>query len=387
MSELRVLANLCAVVAGQVGGSEAYATRLLAAVAARPADETPAVSLEVASMAGLRQAHPELSGLRWHETRWDGQPRWRRAAIESTWLAQRSRGFDLVHHFSGRLPARRRCVTVLTVHDIQPLDMPENFSLTKRRYLAWSLPRSVRSATLVTVPSQWVAQRIVDRLQVSEDRIRVVPSTYTAVTAPQSRTPMEVSESAESCGEGLDDRVFGAPFLLYPAATYPHKNHETLIAAFAAVRQRHHDLTLVLTGGAGRSHAQVMELVARTPGAVHLGMVERDHLARLTAKATAVAFPSRYEGFGLPVLEAMYAGTAVIASASTALPEVLGDAATLVAPDDADGWVDGLLEACSESAATRQAVERGRIRAARFAPEKSAQRLMQAWQDAIGLEP
>ena len=367
MSGLRVLANLCSVVPGQVGGSEVYAARLLAAVASMPGLRDGAVELELASMAGVRSAHPELARLALHEARWRGNSRVRRAAVESTWLARRSVGFDLVHHFGGRLPARRAGLPVLTVHDIQPLDLPCNFSATKRCYLGWALPRSVRAAALVTVPSQWVADRLADRLEVPPDRIRVVPSTYRAWTAPTGPAPLD-----------------GQPFVLYPAATSPHKNHAALIAAHAAARARHGDTLLVLTGAAGRAHAEVAEQAARTPGVVHLGWVDDARLASLMSAAVAVAFPSRYEGFGLPVLEAMRSGTPVIAADAAALPEVVGDGGTLVDPDDVDGWVDALVEARSGSPSIRRQVDRGRVRAADFAPELAAGRLLEAWQAAAG---
>ena len=367
MSGLRVLANLCSVVPGQVGGSEVYAARLLAAVASIPGLRDGAVELELATMAGVRSAHPELARLALHEARWRGNSRVRRAAVESTWLARRSVGFDLVHHFGGRLPARRAGLPVLTVHDIQPLDLPSNFSATKRCYLGWALPRSVRAAALVTVPSQWVADRLADRLAVPPDRIRVVSPTYRAWTAPAGPAPLD-----------------GQPFVLYPAATYPHKNHAALISAHAAARARHGDTLLVLTGAAGRAHAEVAEQAARTPGVVHLGWVDDARLASLMSAAVAVAFPSRYEGFGLPVLEAMRSGTPVIAADAAALPEVVGDGGTLVDPDDVHGWVDALVEARSGSPSIRRQVDRGRVRAADFAPELAAGRLLAAWQAAAG---
>ena len=366
-SGLRVLANLCSMVPGQVGGSEVYAARLLAAASERLDSAADAVDLELASMAGVRSAHPELARLAWHEARWSGHNRLRRAAVESMWLARRSAGFDVVHHFGGRLPARRVGVSVLTVHDIQPLDLPTNFSVAKRRYLGWALPRSVRAADLVAVPSQWVADRLADRLAVPPDRVRVVPSTYRSPDLPVEPSPL---------GE--------QPFVLYPAATYPHKNHALLIEAHAAVHARHRDTLLVLTGSEGRAHSEVAERAARTPGVVHLGHLDETRLASLMAAARAVAFPSRYEGFGLPVLEAMQCGTPVIAADTAALPEVLQGGGTLVDPHDLDGWVDALLEARSGSARIRQQVERGLARAAEFAPERAAGKLLDAWRAAAG---
>ena len=374
MSSLRVLANLCSVVPARVGGAEPYATRLLAAVASQIPGQAPVVDLELASMAGVRAAHPELGALAWHEASWRPDSRVRRAAVESTWLARLSSGFDVVHHFGGRLPARRSGVSVLTVHDIQPLDLPANFSTMKRRYLGWALPRSLRAADLVVVPSQWAADRLSERLSVPAGRIRVVP--------PTCALPRSVAHGTEP--EPGPATPVEQPFVLYPAATYPHKNHATLLMAHAAVRARHHDLQLVLTGARGRAHAQVAEQAARTPGVVHLGWVDDARLASLMSDAAAVGFPSRYEGFGLPVLEAMQAGTPIIAANTTALPEVVAGCGTLVDPDDVDGWADALGEARSGSARIRGLVARGIARAADFAPERAAGCLVEAWRDAAG---
>ena len=357
---MRVLANLCSLVPGQVGGSEVYATRLLDAVTRHGT-----VEVEVASMRGLRAAHPELARVAWHEARASGNSRLRRAAVESLWLPRRCEGFDVVHHFGGRLPARRAGAAVLTVYDIQPLDLPANFSPAKRAYLRWALPRSVGAARLIAVPSQWVADRLSDRLGVAAERIRVVPATYR--TRPVDAEAAPIREQR---------------FVLYPAATYPHKNHETLIKAHAAVWARHGDVKLVLTGAPGRAHAQVAEMAARAGGVTHLGHVSDARLASLMASADAVVFPSRYEGFGLPVLEAMRCGTPVIAADIGALAEVAAGAATLIGTDDVDGWVDALLEARSGSETMSAAVERGRARADDFAPERVAGRLLQTWHDA-----
>ena len=405
MTGLRVLANLCSIVPGQVGGSEVYASRLLSAVASLGAAEGLGGGVEIASMAGTCSAHPELASLAWNEAPVRGGSRVLRVAAESTWLARLSAGFDLVHHFGGRLPARRSWPAVVTVHDIQPLDLPGNFSVAKRMYLGWAVPRSARAAAAVTVPSQWVADRMAERLSLPRDRFHVVPSTYAVGGAADGADTGAAAGAAGgavdgvaagsvggACGGGdwpaeRDWPTGGRPFLLYPAATYPHKNHDTLIAAHAAVWARHREPMLVLTGGRGRAHPAVARLVAASPGVVHLGWVDEHRLAGLLTSAVALVFPSRYEGFGLPVLEAMAAGTPVVAARAAALPEVLGDAGLLVEPDDLDGWIDALHEVSRGSAQVVAGVERGRARADRFSPERSARRLLYAWQRVAESQP
>ena len=361
---IRVLANLCSLVPGQVGGSEDYATRLLAAVANHPVD---GVDVELASMHGLAAAHPELGTYHWHEHHRTGNRRSVRVFTESTWLTRETKNFDVVHHFGGRLPARRAGTPVLTVHDLQPMELPENYSLLKRRYLGWSVPRSARSAALVLTPSQWVAERVVDLIGVPEERLLPVSSTYRTGGVDAAMT-----------GDSPRER----PYLIFPAVTHPHKNHSTLIEAFNRVRVQHPDLELVLTGSPGRIHDDVMALVSITEGVVHLGRVSAGEVHHLIAGAQVMAFPSRYEGFGLPVIEAMHVGTAVITTDATALPEVVGEAGLLVGPDDIDGWVDALLETLDGSSDLALRVEAGRERAEHYSPARAAERLVAAWQRA-----
>src|SRR5690606_16446465 len=131
------------------------------------------------------------------------------------------------------------------------------------------------------------------------------------------------------------------PYVVHPAITYPHKNHLVLLEAVSRVPGLH----AVLTGGpAGNEEAVTRRAAAPDlAGRVHrLGRVPRADLDALLAGAVALAFPSRYEGFGVPVLEAMALGCPVAAADATALPEVVGDAGLLVGPDDVAGWAEAL---------------------------------------------
>ena len=364
MSRPRILANLCWMVPGGVGGSEEYTTRLLGTVAAADGADI-GFDVGIAAMADVAESHPELGRLTLSEFPISGRLRSLRLLTESTWLAARSRNHDLVHHFGGRVPAVRGAPAIVTIHDIQSLDRPENFSRVKSAYLARALPRSVRAARLVVTPSEWVAARLIDRLGLDETDVRVVPSTFSRPSADQVRPPS---------GEG--------PMLLYPAMTHPHKDHRTLIEAFDRVRQRLPGARLVLTGGRGRAHDEVARRVAATPGVTHRGRVAASELAELIVQADVLAFPSRYEGFGLPVLEAMSVGTPVVAADSTALPEVVGGGGLLVEPGDVGGWADALLEV-AESGLDQATAAAAAERVAHYSPERARERLLKAWGDAL----
>ena len=372
----RVLANLCWMVPDDVGGSEEYTTRLLAVITSTETAEA-GIELTVAAMAGVAAAHPQLAAIRWRNLSVSGRIRPLRLLAESTWLARESRHHDLVHHFGGRVPAIRGAPAIVTIHDIQPLERPDNFTGLKRAYLARALPRSVAVSRLVITPSAWVAGRVAERFSLDESMVRVVPSTYsTARLAPD--TSADGSERVVIPGVATGD----GPLIVYPAVTHPHKDHATLLAAFARVRQRHPDARLLLTGGKGPAHGDVERLIAATPGVVHRGRVSPAVLGMIITRADVLAFPSRYEGFGLPLLEAMRAGTPVVAADATAIPEVVGGGAILVEPGAVDAWADALLAVLDDGVDdVVAAAARGRVD--HYSPANARDRLLAAWAAAL----
>ena len=359
---IRVAANLSWLVPGRVGGSEEYTVRLLSAVIAAEPD---GIDLRLIGVPGLFAAHPELQGVECVPLRGPTTVRAWRIAAESTTVYRTTATADVVHHFGGRVPARHHGNDVVTIHDLQPLQIPSNFSSIKRHYLGIALPRSVRAARLVLTPSEWVASTVVELLGADPASVRAVSSTW---------------DTADEVDTSAADLLEAGRVVLYPAVTHPHKRHELLLAAMERVVAARGDVTLVLTGGAGRAEAAVRAAIERSPVPVmRPGRVSAACLRGLYRRADVLAFPSAYEGFGLPVLEAMRAGVPVVASPSTAIPEVVGDTGLLVRGASPDRWADAILASLAGGDQVDERVQRARTRSEHWSPSAAAARLLQAW--------
>ena len=372
MSTLQVGVNLLWLVPGEVGGSEEYVCRLLEGV-----DEVASRDIDMTLFVNRRfwAAHPKLANAhRLEVAAISGRSRAARVIAESSWLAARleSLNVDLVHHPGGTVPLRSRGPILLSLHDLQYLAHPEFFSSLKRTYLGAVVPRSTRQAAVVTAPSEFARGTVIDELGVAPERVLVVPHGIPA-SEPGWATPPDVVRARY----GLN-----GPFLLYPAVTWAHKNHIAVVRALAELRRDHPDLTLVLTGAAGPAEALVAEEIARlelTDWVRRTGRVPAVDVNGLYDEAAMTVIPSRYEGFGIPALEAMRRGCPVVAARATALPEVVGDAAMLVDPDDVDGWVAAIDSILTDPERREALVAAGRSRAAHFSGERAAAALLNAY--------
>jgi len=352
---MKVGCNLLWLVPGVVGGTEMATVSLLRELAAEPAD---GVEPELYALDAFGQRYPDL--VEAFPTRLvplTGRLRPLRVAAENTWLARQTREDDLVHHMGGVLPPAERTAAVVTVHDLQPFDMPENFAPSKRFYLQRSIPRTVRRAAGVIVPSEFVRQGIIDRFGVAADRIALAPW---GVEPPTT----DVSVAEVQARYGLPRRWF-----VYPSFTWWHKGHGLLLRAFAQVAARDYDVVLVLTGGRGPADDAVNELIVEaglSDRVRRTGLVPRRDVLAIMRGAVALTFPSRYEGFGLPVLEAMSLGTPVLAADSAALPEIVGDGGRIVPAGDVDAWVAAMTDLLDDPTAGDGLVAAGRARVAQF---------------------
>ncbi len=354
--------NLLWLVPGAVGGSEQSTLATLRAIHDLG---SPDLRVRLLALAPLLVAHPDL-GERFpvNVLPLSGRSRPARVAAEATWLAARTRGLDLIHHAGGTAPPLRRSPYVLTLHDLQPLEHAVTHSSFKRAYLATTIPPSVRRARAVAVPSEFVRRSVIERFDVAPDRVVAIPHA------------VDLSAAAGTAADDLRRRYdLNGPVVLYPAITYPHKNHGTLLEAFAAVVAAHPDVVLVLPGAVASGEDELRQRVNRLGLADQvrrLGRISDAEVVGLLRLATVVAVPSRYEGFGLPAVEAMASGAALVAADATALPEVVGDGGRLVDPDDVGGWAQAIIDLLADPDARRRSIERGRVQAARFAPAVNA---------------
>jgi glycosyltransferase involved in cell wall biosynthesis len=264
------------------------------------------------------------------------------AAARQGPLRARLAGADAVHYpLTIRVPAVA-APTAVTLHDVQHLDLPHLFSRSERAFRSLAYHRSARSAQLVIVPSAFVRDRAVELLSLDAAKIRVIH-------------------------HGIDHERFSPggeprePFLLYPARPWAHKNHARLYEAFAVLRRERPELRLVLTGG---GHGGALPDGIEAPGNVSL-----EDLVSLYRRASALVFPSLYEGFGMPPLEAMACGCPVACSVAASLPEVCGDAARYFDPDDPEAIVAAVEDVLTDPGAWSA---RGIERAAGFTWERSA---------------
>lgn len=371
MSAVSVGINLLWLVPGDVGGSE---ESTLASVRALVARHEPDLELRLYVLEPFLAAHPDLAeSLPTDVLPISGRGRFRRIAAEASWLAARSRDVTLVHHAGGTAPLRRGAPYVLTLHDLQPLERRATHGTLKRTYLGRVIPPSVRGARLTAVPSEFVRHAVLARFPIDPDRVVAIPH------------GVEVHPSPTSAAEVTDRFRLDGPVVLYPAITYPHKNHAVLVESFAQVLRRHPEALLVLTGGHGSEEDRLRGQIARLgigDRVRRLGRISAADLAGLYTAASVVAVPSRYEGFGLPAAEAMAYGRPLVAASETALPEVVGDGGLLVDPEDAPAWATAIADLLDDPPARAELSRAATKRAARYTWAANAARLSDLYRQA-----
>jgi len=364
----RIGVNLLWLRPGEVGGTETYIRRVLRAVSTFDPDiEWHLYGTESA----IRAARPVDANCVAHESGASTASRARRVLAERTWLKTNlDSTLDVVHHPGGTVPFPTETPTILTLHDLQPLELPGNFSRVKQQFLRRSIPSAVERADVITTPSDWVREQVIDRFGLPSDKV---------MTVSAFAEPIDLSLDSRPTS-GLQQLLTQGPILFYPAMTMAHKNHRMLFDAFGDAVRREPDLQLVCVGAVGRDDADIGSHAASVSSRIHmLGHVARRDLDTLFLRSEMMVFPSRYEGFGLPILEAQHAGLPVIASNVTALPEVAGSSTVLLAPDDRDAWSNAMLDRPGVEERSRY-VTNGFANARRYSPEHTAEQQQRAYE-------
>jgi len=284
------------------------------------------------------------------------------------------RGYDVLHATTWAVPPRTAPL-VVTVHDVAFLRSPEHFTRRGVAFFERALATVRREADLVIVPSEVTRADCVDA-GIDADRLRVVHHG----TLPWTVTAAQVAAFRQAHGIGRD-------FVLWCGTFEPRKNVTAVLGAYERLLAEGSDLDLVLVGpsGWGGTSEQVRRTVdALPPDRVHLlGRLDDTDLQRAYAAASAFCFPSLWEGFGMPVLEAMNHGTPVVTSQGTSMAEVSGAGALLVDPLDVDAIASALLRATGPDAPALGAA--GRANAASYTWEASARAHVAVYQEAVAL--
>lgn len=336
-----------------------YIRGSLAGMAEEAADDDEIVAFAPASPAGRREIERALAGLPLtrrlptlpgaHAVR----TLWSRAGRPS--VERFVDPFDVLHFSDWMYPPQRSGVRSTMVHDLVPVHFPSWVHPRTRRMHSAKYRHAARTCDLVFTNSQFTAADVATTLGVPRERLRVA---YPGV---------EPQFSPDGARSGL-----GRPYVLTVATLEPRKNLETLVAAYRLLGE---DLALAIAGGSG--WGKQAELAR--PGVIPLGYTGHDELAPLYRGAAVFVYPSRFEGFGMPIVEAMACGVPCVVSSHPSLDEAAGDATIRVDPESPEAIANGIREALERR---DELVPRGLVHAGRFTWRENGRVHLDAFREA-----
>ncbi|HZU12709.1 MAG TPA: glycosyltransferase family 1 protein [Chloroflexota bacterium] len=271
---------------------------------------------------------------------------------------------DLFHAPDFTAPPAPRVPTVVTIHDLAFLRRPECAYPTLRAYLEQVVPRAARRATHIIAVSEQTRRDIVELLGVPGEKVTVIPEGLSSLP-----------RLSESEANALVRKVVAGRFILAVGTLEPRKNYPRLLEAYASLRELGWRHRLVIAGARGWMDEPIFEALRALNLTDYVSILRPDDrvLAALYRTADAFIYPSLYEGFGIPPLEALAAGTPTACSATSSLPEVVGDAALTFDPESVDGMTRALDRLLGDRTLSADLRARGPARAARFSWDKTAE--------------
>lgn len=284
---------------------------------------------------------------------------------------------DIYHFFNFVVPPRINGKVIVTVHDMVYKRFPETMSKANLKRLDKNLQRSVNRADIVVTVSENSKKEIIEYLDVSEDKVRVIPNGVDADIYKKNFSTEELDRVRKKYN--LPNR-----FILYLGTLEPRKNIEAIVEGFALYRRHGGDLKLVIAGKKGWMYDSIFERVkghSLENEVIFTGYVDENDKPCIYKMCQLFIFPSFYEGFGIPVIEAMAAGVPVITSNTSSLPEVAGDAAVLVAPDDVNMMEDSIAKIISDDMFRKELILKGKKQCEKFSWKKSAEELLRIYEE------
>jgi glycosyltransferase involved in cell wall biosynthesis len=285
--------------------------------------------------------------------------------------AVRRAGADLLHCPSPLCPVLPTVPFVLTLYDVMVWDHPEWFTAKNVVRQRMALPFAAQRATRILTCSSYSRDRILAALDVNPERVMVAP-----LGVDEQFTP------GPSADWSLARLGVTPPFILTVGTLQPRKNLETALSAFERLVAAGANHSLVVAGAQGWSNSEFLRRCRRSKAASRIaftGRVTESELVNLYRGAECLVFPSRYEGFGLPAVEAMACGTPVICSGSTSLPEIVGDAGILVDPNDLEAFEAALTRVLSSSRLRDELSAKGLARARNYSWDRTARVTLSAY--------
>jgi len=263
----------------------------------------------------------------------------------------------------------KKCRQILTIHDLSFEYFPDCFSLKRRLWHKILNPKKAcQRADMILTPSENTKRDVIGEYKISEDKIKVIYPGLSEKFRANSSEPIENLKKKYN----LPDK-----FILFLGTLEPRKNIIGLIEAFNASELRTIGYELVIAGAKGWKFKPIMDLIAKSDKVRYIGYVDMADKQGLYVLAGIFAYPSLYEGFGFPVLEAMFAGAPVITSNRSSLPEVVRDCAYLVNPNNVDDIAQGLLKLSGNKELSDYFIQNGKRRAEQFKWEKTAEEFLQ----------
>ena len=289
-------------------------------------------------------------------------------------------GADIYHFFNFVVPPRVKGYVVNTVHDLVYLTYPQTMQKANFRRLHKHLARSCQNSDIIIAVSENGKRELIELMGIDKAKIRVVSNGVDLGRFHSDIPPEEVVAFRQRHGLPAD-------YFLYIGTLEPRKNIPNLLRAYAAGQPRFGGCKLVLAGAKGWEYKEIFKLVEELHlqnEVVFTGYLPSAELAYLYAGAQAFLFPSYYEGFGMPPLEAMACGVPVMTSNRSSLPEVVGDSGILVEPEDLGQMANAMERLLTDTELHQTCRERGIARAGQFTWERSADAVFQIYQELMG---